>query len=58
MFTTQLFAFIQSRTFGIPRCASLWHSRYANAGNAETSAVAAMNGKAAIPGASRGMGDR
>jgi hypothetical protein len=27
MFTSQLFAFIQSRTFGMSRCARLWNSR-------------------------------
>ncbi len=43
MFTSQLFAFIQSPTLGMSRCARLRNSRYASTGSAATRAVAAMN---------------
>src|SRR5215218_6746447 len=46
MFTSQLLAFIQSRTFGMNFCARVWNSRKSSSGSAATRMVAPMNGNA------------
>ena len=48
MFTSQLLAFIQSRSFGIARTARRWKSRKPSSGSAAISAVSRMNGSAAV----------
>ena len=47
MFTSQLLAFIQSRTFGITTTARRWKIRYPSTGSAAINAVARTNGIAA-----------